>query len=119
MIKAVSGYTEAVKSLARANPVEFKEGEAEEKASANTLVISLSTATVVIPMSSMVDLEAEKKKIEKDLTQTGAEVQRLEARLADQSFMTKAPPAVIEKERQKLYTLKDKLEKLNKLRAEL
>jgi valyl-tRNA synthetase len=60
----------------------------------------------------MVDLEAEKLKIEKELAQTGTEVTRLESRLKDGAFLTKAPPAVIEKERQKLYTLKEKLEKL-------
>ena len=78
------------------------------------VVLPLAAATVVIPMASMVDLEAEKKKIEKEITQTRAEADRLEGRLKDESFLTKAPPAVIEKERQKLYTLKEKLEKLNK-----
>ena len=63
-------------------------------------------------MASMVDLDAEKKRLEKDLEQTGAEVRRLEGRLNDENFTTKAPEAVVEKERQKLYTLKDKLEKL-------
>jgi valyl-tRNA synthetase len=109
---AVSRYSLAIKTLARANPVTFIAGEPAEKASANTLVLTLTPATVVIPMASMVDLGAEKKKIAKDLEQTGAEVQRLEARLSDEAFLAKAPAAVIEKERQKLYTLKDKLDKL-------
>ncbi len=110
----VSRYTGAVKTLARANPVDFREGEPVEKADARTLVLPLAAATVVIPMASMVDMEAEKKKIEKEITQTRTEADRLEGRLKDESFLAKAPPAVIEKERQKLYTLKDKLEKLNK-----
>jgi valyl-tRNA synthetase len=105
-------YAEAIKALARANPVTFLEGEAAEKADDNTLVITLTPATVVIPMASMLDMEAEKKRREKDLEQTQAEVHRLEARLNDQAFLTKAPPAIVEKEKQKLYTLKDKLEKL-------
>ena len=41
-----------------------------------------------------------------------SEVTRLEARLKDEAFLTKAPEAVVAKERQKLYTLSDKLEKL-------
>ena len=63
-------------------------------------------------MASMFDLEAERKRIEKDLEQTQAEVDRLEARLKDKAFLTKAPPAVVEKEKQRLYTLNEKLEKL-------
>jgi valyl-tRNA synthetase len=109
---AVSRYAEAVKTLACANPVTFHTGEPGEKVGDNTLVLPLAAATVVIPMASMVDLEAEKKKTEKELTQTRGEVDRLENRLRDEAFLTKAPPPVIEKERQKLYTLKDKLEKL-------
>jgi valyl-tRNA synthetase len=116
---AISSYAVAVKNLARANPVNFVKGEPVEKAGGNILVLPLAAATVVIPMASMVDIGAEKKKIEKDLEQTGTEAVRLEARLKDEAFLAKAPPAVVEKERQKLYTLKDKLEKLNKQNASL
>jgi len=115
----ISLYTESIKSLARANPVTFLEGEPGDKAGSNTLVLPLSQATVVIPMASMFDLEAERKRIGKELEQTQAEVVRLEARLQDKAFLTRAPEAVIEKERQKLYTLKDKLEKLKQQSSRL
>jgi len=113
-LPALSGYAAAVKSLARANPVTMVKGEASEKADASTLVLPLAQATVVIPMASMFDIEAEKKRLEKELEQTRAEAERLEARLKDSAFLTKAPPAVVEKERQRLYTLSEKLEKLKK-----
>jgi len=108
----LSAYAEAVKTLARANPVTFLEGAPGDQTGDNTLVLPLAQATVVIPMASMFDLEAERKRIQKELAQSQAEVARLEARLKDQAFLNKAPAAVIEKERQKLYTLNDKLEKL-------
>jgi valyl-tRNA synthetase len=111
-LASISRYANAIKSLARANPITFLKGEPTEKTGDNTLVLSLAKATVVIPMASMFDMDAERKRIEKDMEQTQAEVQRLEARLKDQAFLTKAPPAVVEKEKQKLYTLNEKLEKL-------
>ncbi len=46
------------------------------------------------------------------MEQVQTEVARLETRLNDKAFLTKAPPAVIEKERQRLYNLADKLERL-------
>jgi len=113
----ISHYPDAVRILARANPVTFIEGETKDAASDNTLVIPLTVATVVIPMASMVDLEAEKKRIEKDWEQTQAETSRLEAMLKDKSFLTKAPAAVIEKEKQRLYTLNEKLEKLKQQKS--
>jgi valyl-tRNA synthetase len=109
---AISRYAVPIKALARANPVSFLKGEPNEKAGDNTLVLSLVQATVAIPMASMFDLEAERKRIEKELDQTRSEVDRLEARLKDEAFLTRAPEAVVEKERQKLYTLSNKLEKL-------
>jgi valyl-tRNA synthetase len=109
---SISRHADAIKTLARANPVSIIKGEASEKAGDSTLVIALAPATIVIPMASMFDTEAERKRLEKELEQTRAEVNRLEARLKDKAFLTKAPPAVIEKERQRLYTLSEKLEKL-------
>ena len=67
---------------------------------------------MVIPMESLVDMAAEKKRLEKEIAQIEAEVARLEPRLKDESFLAKAPPAVVEKERQKLHSLTDKLGRL-------
>jgi valyl-tRNA synthetase len=113
----ISHHAEAIKSLARASPVSSHQGEPREKASEDILVLPLSQATLVIPLASMVDIEAESRRIQKELEQTAAEVGRLEARLKDNDFLTKAPAAVIEKERQRLYTLSEKLEKLKRQSA--
>ncbi|MCX8007007.1 MAG: valine--tRNA ligase [Coriobacteriia bacterium] len=110
--KEIPRYTEAVRILARANPVQFVHGETEEKTNTTTLVLPLPRATVVIPMASMVDPEKERSRLTKELEQTEAVVLQLEKRLGDEAFLTRAPQAVIEKERQKLYTLKEKLVKL-------
>jgi valyl-tRNA synthetase len=107
-------YGESVKTLARANPVAFNEGEPQDINKENTVVVSLSQATVAIPMASMIDLEAERKRIQKEIDQSQMEIARLEARLKDEAFLAKAPPQVVEKERQKLYTLSEKLDKLKK-----
>jgi valyl-tRNA synthetase len=115
----ISGYAGSIKTLARANPVTFLKGEPGEKTGDNTLVLSLAQATVVIPMASMFDIDAERKRIERELEQTQAEVNRLETRLKDKAFLTRAPAAVVEKEQQKLYTLNDKLEKLKQQSSRL
>jgi valyl-tRNA synthetase len=108
----ISRYAGAIKSLARTNPVSVIKGEASEKAGDNMLVMPLAPATVVIPMESMVDREAEKKSLLKEIEKLTDEIARLQERVKDKAFLSKAPPAVIEKERQRLYTLSEKLEKL-------
>jgi valyl-tRNA synthetase len=75
-------------------------------------VLVLKEAEVVIPMASMFDLETERKRLQKEIEQSQAEMARLKTRLENENFLTKAPTAVIDKERQKLYTINDKLERL-------
>ena len=110
---AITPYSEAIQTLARAKPITFLKKRQEGPPGENTLLLVLKKTEVVIPMESMFDLEAERKRLQKEIAQTQAEIARLETRLNDQSFLAKAPAAVIEKERQKLHTASDKLERLN------
>jgi len=63
-------------------------------------------------MENMVNLEAERVRLQKEIAESQAQVAQLEKRLKDRQFLTKAPASVIDKERQKFYTLTDKLERL-------
>jgi len=112
LTSAITSYYQAIETLARARPVTILNTREEGPPSENTLVLVLKESEVVIPMESMVDLEAERKRLEKEIERSQAEVARLEARLKDKTFLAKAPASVIEKERQKCYTLNDKLERL-------
>jgi len=60
----------------------------------------------------MFDLGAERKRLEKEIAQSQTEVARLEVRLNDEAFLTKAPAAIVDKERDKMAVIKDKLERL-------
>jgi valyl-tRNA synthetase len=109
---AITSYSQAIKTLARAQPVTFMAARKEHPASENAIVLVLKEAEVVIPMESVVNLEAERKRLQKEIERSQDEAARLETRLSDSDFLTKAPASVIEKERQKLHTLTDKLERL-------
>jgi len=86
----------------------MREVSPDEKA----MVLTLKDAEIIIPMGSMVDMETERKRQQREIEQAQAEVARLKARLEDKAFLTKAPAAVVNKERGKLATMKDKLERL-------
>ena len=118
-LPALANYEGPISALAKVKPVEFRAGEPSETDVVNAYVAPMPKATVVIPMASMVDLEAEKIRLEKEILQTSNEVERLEARLSNEAFLAKAPEAVVEKERQKLYTLKDKLNKLTQQQSRM
>jgi len=109
---AITPYSQAIQTLARARPVTFLESRQEGPPSENALVLVLKDTEVAIPMESMVNLEAERKRLQKEIEQSQAEVAQLEKRLKDREFLTKAPAAIVEKEQSKLATRKDKLERL-------
>ncbi|MFC2011425.1 valine--tRNA ligase [Chloroflexota bacterium] len=109
---AITPYSQAIETLAKARPITILDAREESPSGDDALVLLLKDTEVVIPMESMVDIEAERKRLEKEIEQDQAEVVRLEARLNDQDFLTKAPAAVIEKERQKSYALIDKIGRL-------
>jgi valyl-tRNA synthetase len=67
---------------------------------------------VVIPLAAIVDLEAEQKRIEQERKQLKEAAARLEEHLSNEQFLAKAPPHVVDAEKQRLATLKDKLERL-------
>jgi len=105
-------HSEAIETLARARPVTFRDKGEDGSPDKDALVLVLKDLEVAIPMASMVDQAAERKQLQNEIEQTQAEVSRLEARLSDKQFLTKAPAAVVDKERNKLVERKDKLARL-------
>ena len=56
-----------------------------------------------------IDMEAEKKRLEKEAEKVRSEAERIEKKLSNEGFVSKAPAAVIEGERKKLASYKEKL----------
>ncbi len=109
---AITPYSQAIQALARVRPFTLLDKRQESPPDENALVLVLKEAEVVLPMESMVNMKAEKKRLEREIEQSQTEVTRLEAKLKDRAFLTKAPSAVVDKEQDKLTAIKDKLARL-------
>ena len=79
----------------------------------------LKETEVVLPLAGMVDLSAEKKRMSDEMAILNREIERLDGRLKDNNFLSKAPEAVVNKEREKLQSYRDKLQRLEKEIAQL
>ena len=112
LFQAISPRSETIQSLARAKPVTFYSNRQERTAKESALTLVLQETEVVIPMESMLDLAAERERLQKEIEQSQSTIAQLEARLKDRNFLTKAPEAVIDKEQDKLALRKSKLERL-------
>ncbi|MDP2920114.1 MAG: valine--tRNA ligase [Dehalococcoidia bacterium] len=109
---AIIPYTEAMQTLARAKPLTFHETRLKGTVTENAVVSVLTETDVVIPIASMVDMAAEKERLQKEIGQLEADITRLETRLKDESFLGKAPAAVVNKEKERLAERKDRLARL-------
>ena len=74
---------------------------------------------VYVPLSGLADLDLERKRLRKERDETAGHLQRLEGKLSNEGFVAKAPPAVVEKERQRLASLKEKLATVTRNLAEI
>jgi len=77
-------------------------GEAPGQAASATI----GGVTVFMPLAGMVDLEAERKRLEKELDQIAGQIERSEQLLSNKDFTGKAPPEIIQREQDKLEDLK-------------
>ncbi len=108
----ITAHSLTIQTLAKVRPVTFLDSRQQGPSSENALALVLKEAEVIIPMESMINLEAERKRLQKEIEQSQTEIARLEARLKDKAFLTKAPATIVEKEQNKLATKKDKLKRL-------
>ncbi|NJN16035.1 MAG: valine--tRNA ligase [Oscillochloris sp.] len=64
--------------------------------------IVIGTLAAYLPLAGMIDLAAERTRVEKELVNAEADVARRQSKLSNESFVSKAPEAVVQREREGL-----------------
>ena len=99
-----------IKNLANITDVTFvssKEDAPEESMSA-----VINGAEIYIPLEDLVDYKAEYDRLLKEQKKLEGEVKRVEGKLSNQGFISKAPEKVINEEKEKMVKYKEMLEKV-------
>ncbi len=76
-------------------------------------------AEAFVPLASLVDIEKEKERLDKEIEKMQSELARADGKLANEKFISKAPEAVVNEERRKRLVIADMLETLKKRRIDL
>ena len=95
--------------LARTESVEILPPDDNGPESATALVGEMK---LLIPLSGLIDKDSELERLGKDISKLKQEVERIEKKLSNPSFVDKAPEAVVQKERDKLAEAKSALKQL-------
>ena len=112
LLPHITSQAKAIETLARTRPLAILNRRERKAGKEKALILVLKEAEVLLPWTGMIDQLAEEKRLIKEKELARAKIAQLNTRLRDNAFLTKAPPHVVEKEKQKLYLLKDKLERL-------
>ena len=101
--------TEIMKKLASASEVEVGEDMEIEGA----VCIVADAAKIYIPMGDLVDFEAERKRLNKELEKTQKKLDQVNGKLNNAGFIAKAPAQVVEGQKEEARKLNEKIAMLN------
>ncbi len=67
---------------------------------------------ILIPMAGLIDIDAERERLNKEIESNQGFISKLEAKLSNENFVSRAPEQVVAHERQKLTETQNKLKSL-------
>ena len=102
---------EFIKRLASANEVEVENAFGDL---GNVVTIITDSAKIYIPLGDLVDFEAEKKRLEKELAQAEDKLAFINKKLNNPGFVNKAPEKVVEQNRADAAKLEEKIESIRR-----
>jgi len=108
--EAVSDGREFIVDLAAVSELDIARRLAERPRQAAAAVTR--GVEIYLPLKGLVDFEREMERLKRELESARKDLERGRAKLANESFVTKAPEAVVEKERSKVTDLQTKCDKL-------
>jgi valyl-tRNA synthetase len=85
--------------LNRLASIEFLDDAAQAPAAATAVVGEL---TLLVPLAGLVDLGAERARLDKELARVAVEIGKSQGKLGNATFVDNAPAAVVDQERQRL-----------------
>jgi valyl-tRNA synthetase len=98
-----------LKKLARVSTVELLTSSGNPKFASSAVV---NGSEIFVPLEGLIDLEAEKTRVEKEVGRLQAAIEATERKLANKSFIERAPADIVEREREKLSSFKATVQKL-------
>jgi valyl-tRNA synthetase len=98
LVRHLRAYEENVRILGRLDNLTIGADTQKPQPCATAVI---RDAEIFIPLQGVIDLDAERQRLEKELKHNTFQLERINKKLSNQDFLDNAPPAVIEKEQAK------------------
>ena len=115
---AVEAEAPTIRSLARVEPLTLGPNGGTS-GSPDQVTMVLSAGTVTVSLGGLVDLTKEKERLSDEAGELEANYARLSKRLADEKFLSRAPEDVVERERQRLESTKERRARIEEVLSRL
>jgi valyl-tRNA synthetase len=109
-LERVERWKEVIQRLTRGSEITELKGEIPK----GVAQLVVAEATVIIPLEGVIDIEAERARLTKEIEKSKANVARLAQRLENQDFISRAPDEVVEETRELHQKSQSDVEKLQK-----
>jgi valyl-tRNA synthetase len=106
-----------IEFLGRTQPPQLHEQLSARPEKAMSLLAG--SVEIYLPLAGLLDLAKELARLAKDIADTEQEISRLENKLSNEAFVSRAKPEVVQKERTRLLEQQERLLRLRERRAEL
>jgi valyl-tRNA synthetase len=104
-------YAKYLNKLARVASIDMISGTTKPKLAASAVVGGIE---IFVPLEGLIDINAERTRVEKEIGRQSGLLESIEKKLANPTFVERAPKDVVEKEREKLANFRSNIEKLRK-----
>jgi valyl-tRNA synthetase len=91
-----SRWLEFVRRLARVSEIMFA-----DKAPEGSVQLLIRGEVAALPLKGVIDLAAERARLEKELAKADSDIKRVDAKLGNEKFVANAPEDVVEEEKEK------------------
>ena len=110
----LTATSDTLKRLARVSDISF--ADTVPSGSAQTV---LGEAVFALPLADVIDIDAERARLQKEIGKTEGEIKKLSGKLSNEGFLAKAPEDVVAENRARLSEEEARRDKLNSALARL
>ena len=110
--KFIQSFEKEIIRLLKIENLSFNNSDIQNEESAN---IILSTTTLVIPLKGIIDTKKELEKLSQKKVKELLDLKKLESKLNNQNFITKAPENVILQFKSQILDIKSSIEKIQQI----
>ena len=101
-----AAHEETIERMARLERINFVDA-----ASNGAAAIVFDDTTAALPLAGIIDMDAERARLNKEIDKAKSEISKIDSKLANPNFVSKAPEAVVEENRERKTDFEGQIER--------